>query len=92
MIAQMGADIGPLWVRGLNQAAVSQTFSPGATVAGKTTSAFVRVVIPSNRRAARSLGASGPTKLKIAAPWTPAGLPRRPWSPSRAGGSAPPAR
>src|SRR4051812_46680689 len=71
-----GVAAGPFAARGLNQNAVSHTFAPGSTEAGKTTFTRVRVMLPSNFQAASVVGASSPTKLNTAAPSTPGGLAR----------------
>src|SRR5690349_4439885 len=77
MYALTGVHAGPLWLRGLNQNAVSHTCEPAATVEGNSTSKLVRVVDPSKVQAEMSAGGAAPTKLNRLAPCTPSGLPRR---------------
>src|SRR4051812_30809937 len=72
-----GVAAGPRCFLSLNQKAVNQTLAPAAVPAGKATSNEVRVILPSNFQPDSSSGALAPTKLKMAAPSTPAGLPRR---------------
>ena len=52
-------------LRGLNQNAVSHTFAPTATVAGKSTSNTVFDVLLWNDQALGSAGASSPTKVVL---------------------------
>src|SRR5437762_1229689 len=77
MFAPTALAAGPFCFLELNQKAVNQTFAPGAVSEGKTTSKTVLLDTPSKVQADSVVGATGPTKLKIDAPSTPAGFPRR---------------
>ena len=46
MYALIGVQAGPLWLRGLNQNAVSYTCEPAGTLGANSTSKLVRVVEP----------------------------------------------
>src|SRR4051812_365322 len=78
IVAPIAGQGGPLSARPLNHIAQNQTFDPGTTLSGKTTSTVLRVVLPSNFHPSAVAGGVGPTKLKMAAPRTPGGLPRLP--------------
>src|SRR5258706_14660122 len=76
-LVETGAHAGPLCLRPLNQNAVIHTFAPAGNVLGKGTNPLVFPVFPSNCQAPMSAGGVAPTKVKIDAPGTPGGLPRR---------------
>ena len=61
----MGVQAGPLWLRGLNQKAHSQTL-PAGTVGANSMSAIVREVDPSKVQSAGSAGGDRPDETEEA--------------------------
>src|SRR5205823_2188080 len=77
MYVPIGSHAGPFWSRKFRHSAVIHTCDPAATVGANSRSKLVRVVPPWKSQSFRSAGGVAPTCVKIYAPATPSGLPRR---------------